>query len=1183
MAPSTYTKSLLRSKNHQLKPVLNSVPLISVATAQINQTTFTYPLAQITVDNASADWLTEVRAGRLFSIGTVPGGRDVAYGCVREDATLSTLLLTDAKNLGDAGYSFNIISPIQDDYYITVYKYRPAYSFRSSIRQGKIYKRWNRVFSTPNPDPIVNMGEWQAQFIDPNTGLATFTFEVSPHVWNSTASVYSWNIDGNTLIGGSLSGTSVTFQAPPGFYEIECTVTQANGRSRKGYRYAWANTKSGTWAPLSYRHRVKISKDVQTRAGRSLTIDISTSSISELFPSQAYLLKEYPTYTTDEAVINESGIIIDTFVGYSLNKDIEITRSRGRYSIDLESPVTIAKFVGTDSQKITEKPAPANWTEVTNVLSNPIGAAWYLIAHHAPYLIDGHDFSFSSSIASLRRRTFSFPTVNTNLGSQLEELGKYFLGNIGSRSNGTTRIVRNPLYFTSDDRNLLETFWTYVIGDFKAPIKRLSQGVPEVSQVYAYGLAFDGGVEGTPYAALAPGRSASQGKSKEDLEAFIVKLGVGQLEVQRVAGHHYALRNPEWSNVLIEVVGNKDFVEPCDLDRWYVFELPEEFDPEGQGLDNRMIPVKVTRSWSDSGSQVKRVSQEFQIETFGQPGIAIPVDRGAANETPTSSWNPGVTDVYSVKARDFEEPIPYFFAASNGYMGRTFTFDRQTVDWYRIEGMSGYVMDGTIDPFSPYFTDPEDSLNGWIVTVNDNTLRIYFLEGLNYLAPPDLTLQSTQTVIGDFFGKVRIKASDTEQDYVICSWRTRQRSYLSRTTNGTSWGSAISIGSPTVPVDTENDDTDIGVDIRGETVIVIATSGSFRDDGKAEFMPYISTDKAGGFSLLGDIPTDYSSIPGSVSLASASRGYLPMVLAVPPTPPTPISLVTFGLGGYADYSVNGAGVTAGLGNPPPAAWTSLSGSPDNSSLALSVEVDLNAEYSLSNFEWEIGFVLEVGIIEDVYIVPFIWLYDENDDIILKKDLDPDYRAPNQTSYFRQVSITAEELKLGGRVFKVLVGGRLFWGFFDGVFPNIHYGWIDNINIEGTMIEKSTQRTLFLLTSLTGTPNWSDLTNTPDDALPFTTYGMSTPDNTRIQLVGSDEDMVELREMTSGSGGSSFSKRGKPSKFRGIKTSASGVCIGFGVYAMSLSVNSGQTYYSRIGNWSSKVGPIGKFDFVMGVF
>jgi hypothetical protein len=72
--------------------------LTIVATAQINQSSFTYPIVQLTVDNTSADWLTEAQVGRMFMIGTAPGLHDVTVGVIRK-TTGSTTLYIDPKSV----------------------------------------------------------------------------------------------------------------------------------------------------------------------------------------------------------------------------------------------------------------------------------------------------------------------------------------------------------------------------------------------------------------------------------------------------------------------------------------------------------------------------------------------------------------------------------------------------------------------------------------------------------------------------------------------------------------------------------------------------------------------------------------------------------------------------------------------------------------------------------------------------------------------------------------------------------------------------------------------------------------------------------------------------------------------------------------------------------------------------
>ncbi len=667
---------------HTVRAILNAVPLVPVATAQINQTTFLYPLDQVTVDNTSANWLTEVVPEMAFSVGTSPGGTDVTWGVVRQAPT-STIFKLDAKSFGDPGYARNIIRPIANDYFITVYKHRPPWGLLSSIKNGVFYKNSDVVFSgqTLSPDPIVRLGKHRRDFVDSGTGLATFTFTADVYAWNKTTSSYLWDVDGGTITVGSPTSQTITVTFPPGFYVVTCTVTDSKGKTRLAYRYVWADLddKTSANAPFSYRHIVKITSDRQDANGRSLNLDIyGDLETNEVYPGQAFFLSVDHRFAG--AALEDSSNLVTSFIGYVPSKSLTLNRKTKVTKILVESPITAAKGVPSAVQLLTETAAPKNWTECGVLLSNPVGAAYYCMNYHAPFLLNAHDLEFDPYLLQLRFKGHEF--TSRDIQSQLGGIAERFLGNIGCRSDGTIRMVRNPMYLTNDERNALPVQWTWLPSDFTNDYEREIIWRPGVGSVYGYAFSYAGGAESVPYASLAPGRVQAQGVGQEQMTGFIVVQANGQTEVNRITGHHFAFVNAATNVLGFDANRNLDVAEPCDIDIWHQSELFARYDPEGVGFSDRAIATSVTRKWSDSGSTRMTPTIEFQVESFGQPGITMPVDRGGANNWQLSNQNPSLVDPFEPAMPDLGLDLPIILAGNrNGVMGRSQSFDEATAQW----------------------------------------------------------------------------------------------------------------------------------------------------------------------------------------------------------------------------------------------------------------------------------------------------------------------------------------------------------------------------------------------------------------------------------------------------------------------------------------------------------------------
>ncbi len=687
MVFSVPDQALMRSRSqtpHTVRAILDAVPLVPVATAQVNQTTYLYPLAQLTVDNVSADWLTKVVPGMGFAIGTSPGGTDVTWGVVRQVPT-ATIFKLDGKSFGDPGYARNIITPIADNYYVTVYKHRPPWGLLSSIRNGIFYKNFDVTFSgqTLSPDPIVRLGKHRRDFVNSITGLATFAFTADVYAWNKTTSSYLWNVDGGTITVGSVSTQSITVTFPPGFYVVTCTVTDSKGKTRTAYRYVWAdsNDKSSANAPFSYRHIIKLGSDRQDANGRSLSFDIyGDLDTNEIYPGQAFLLSVDHKFAG--VSLSDQTNLVTSFMGYVPSKTLKLNRKTKVTSIPIESPITAAKGVPSAVQLLTEVLAPKNWTECGTVLSNPVGAAYYCTNYHAPFLLNAHDLQFDPYLLGLRFKGHEF--TSRDIQSQLGGVAERFRGNIGCRSDGTIRMVRNPMYLTNAERNALPVQWQWNPTDFTNDYERDVIWRLEVGSVYGYAFSHNGAPESVPYASLAPGRTQAQGVGQEQMTPFIVKSADGQTEVNRITGHHFPFVNASTKALGFDANRNLDVAEPCDLDRWHRTELFARYDPEGVGFSDRAIATGVNRKWSDGGSLRMTPTIEFQVESFGQPGITMPVDRGGANNWPQSNQNPTQVDPYEPAMPELGLDLPVVLAGnSNGALGRSQSIDEATVQWER--------------------------------------------------------------------------------------------------------------------------------------------------------------------------------------------------------------------------------------------------------------------------------------------------------------------------------------------------------------------------------------------------------------------------------------------------------------------------------------------------------------------
>jgi hypothetical protein len=1173
----------LRHPHHATRVTLNAVPQVTVASAEINQSAFTYPLAQLTVDNTSADWETEALAGRMVLIGTAPGLADVTYGVVRKTVT-ATVLYLDAKSLGDSGYASDIRQPIQNGHYITVLKYRPPWSIYSSIRNDTFYKAFDEAYVDQGlkPAPLVRMGAHRAARVDPDTGVATFTFDASEsYGWGGAISGYSWNVDGGTITSG-IGTDTITATFPPGFYEVRCTVISATSKVRTGYRYVWANATSGQWAAFSDRYRVNISSDTQDRSGRAITFEFPETLSSELFPGQAFLLTEEATYG-GEALDGDS---VDSYFGYALSVDTERERTRQGITVRTGGPLVVAKEVHTFSQYLEEIAYPRNWTQVSRALSNPVGAAWYAGAYHAPYIVDAHDLDFDTTLLNLRRKIYTMQ--GKTLNGQLDDVAKTFAGVAGARSDGTIRLARNANYMTNDERNALDTVWTWGAGDITGTLETAFTYRPEVNTVLGYAFAYDGTGEGIPLASRAPGWSAGQG-SGEDTLTITVPAANGQAELNRITGHHFANRARRRANFSLSAVGNKDIAEPCDVDKWHTVTLAASYDPLNAGYSTRILPTRVSRTWR--APNVKALSIEFEVETFGQPGVTVPVNRGGANTWYTNQWNPADSDPYEPKQPDVPQAIKDYigvvFAANEaGALGRTSTFTDRLVTWERMSYWGRRVVDVSMNRNSAYFSDPDDDLGLWVLewdstedVLGESTLTAWYVPDANrYAYTP--ALKGTWQVKENMYGNARIIAS-TEADFVVVAWKDRTGVRVSRSTNGgTSWSTGYVGGSVS---DLDNADKDLAIDVRGERVAVIAPDGTQNLDDSYNWFVYHAATKGGAFGVVLN-PTDFTPAHGALSIGASSVAIVGMIDPAPPTPPTALENVTFDNGtyddtGYTSYTVTGSGLNTGVTKfvalSTSTAYSRHTAPDDYTSLAVVCTVDLGADYYFDNMTFETA--QGVGTTRTGIEARFrVEVQDASGATLRVYERAVD--APDQSWTLRSHTVTARQLRMNSepvRYVKVSYIHEYETSTGVGTLDLI----LDNVDISADLVPYETQRHVYTLNLVTETYTQRN----SYQYLPTRTYGIAISrqgeqDVTALVMPESESAPVRL---TSANTGAVWAFGGLLPGYTGARRSGDAL-IAFGYERLGLSPDNGVTIYDRMGNWRAVCGMSGRFVVVTGV-
>ena len=601
---------------------LNTWEKREVASATITQAAFTYPVTDIEVGSASADWEDQL-PGQLVEI--LDGSTLVTTGVLRRFPEAGILPL-DAKAIGDPGRAQRITQVLATGQTVKVYDYFPLWTLFSVIRDGVFYKDYDVAFSSifnQYPHPVVNLGPWRQAFVD-GGGTATLTFSASNSFdWNELSLTYLWELPaaGATLSDGELTDAVIEVEFDPGFYLIRCTIANSEGNARIGVRPIWINEESGSDSPLSERVVLFPTADSQDLKGRRMGFSLyGNIDEDEVMDGGAVFLVD-KGYFGGEPL--EGGNYADNYIGFitGLRRFGDINEVT-RLDIETVSPFIYSSELPCPPQVVQEVlGVPANWTEVSSGLATTSFVTWYVINYHCPSYMTLFDFFRQDD----DRRKRAWNTSSNTMGPQVEEVASTIGAAIGCDSQGNTRILRNPSIEDTDFRDALDEAMEinadHIVKDVEVPLHYR----PSVGEYTLFAFQVDGN-ETQALQSKAGDGAQGQGASKTQGPPFLV---ADQDELNVKAGNLMAAENNPTPEIPLLMNRNMDIFDPLrDYNRWWNLNVPAAYDPRGIGFSGRALAVGVERSWrraGDVGEWVKDIRVTFQPETLGGEGALQPL------------------------------------------------------------------------------------------------------------------------------------------------------------------------------------------------------------------------------------------------------------------------------------------------------------------------------------------------------------------------------------------------------------------------------------------------------------------------------------------------------------------------------------------------------------------------------
>ncbi len=615
----------------------NVFPKVSVGTATLSgtPTNTAYPRGHLTVTGASGGW-TSALPDMLVEIARA--GAVYYRGSVRKVPTSTTLYIAGAQ-YGDTGQAQEIATPFANGDTVTIYSVRIPFAFWSRIdfETEFVLKRWDEtvyyddaptVSKTAYPLPVANLGAWQRGAVDATTGVATLTHSAAGStVWRGSSFTVLWSLpSGAALAGGyALTDEEIEVEYDPGIYIIACTITEVGGstpaRTRTAYRYVWA-IDNETVFDTSEQYAVEVlSSSHLYNEGRVMSFRVTGADLEDVLYTGAPVLMTYQYKYSDDGWETTVSVpeTLQTFVGYIC--EYTTVRSDGEIDyveITVENPLSTLRRVGIAKQLLAVKAQQNRWFKTLAALGHIGYFTYYLIDHHASWVLSLHDFDYSALAAFFRR---SFTADGGDMLSALQRAASFCLGGtIGCTTDGAIILKREPQIEGDTYNGTLEEYWT-IDGDLVED--EVIFGRSPMMGVYDARGGFS--VTGTTrpieaYIGRTNAAAPSQGVRLENIPDHIALTRTDGL--QRT-GNFKAAVNAPTPDITIRFPAAQDVIDPCQP-RLYRVDMPTLDALDTGLLDDRLfVARRVDQQWqaTDVGETIVKTTAVLAPVTRGQAGL----------------------------------------------------------------------------------------------------------------------------------------------------------------------------------------------------------------------------------------------------------------------------------------------------------------------------------------------------------------------------------------------------------------------------------------------------------------------------------------------------------------------------------------------------------------------------------
>lgn len=701
--------------------------------ARVNQSTFTYPITQVTFDTVTTGAYGDIKPWMTIAFSAyADDGADAGRTYARPDSSgvvaTSTVLNVGRSSQGVREGELNL----SDNYYITVWDHHKIWGVAphndmdpdnpTSYRWGS----WAYDADDAFP-PVVNMGPDTLVLVDEDTDTADIDFgQVACYVTNPAASstlTYAWDFgDGTPSTSSSAAPSNVNF--PVGARYVQLTVTDDQGTTNTGYRLVVVADRAH--ADLT---KVAIVNHLQRGDGQEMMVRLLEGrDYSDYIDGAEVLIAQEEYYAGTKGSIgniSDRAHMVGTFYldteshtgegsarGWKRNTRLRLIDAANRL-----------KQLPGFPQVVARDAAPAVWEQMSGAT---IDRYVHFLLHWHSNVLTRHDFVWSGTNTSYPFTQLSSP--GATLWEQANLRTQAIRHLLACDQHGVLRMAKDNIILPTSSQ----------ASGYSLPVSRSSTSTLQLaaadvaairweylyhprghwnwgSAVVASTLDADAVEDLSSVFCVSPGFAPGQGANSQDVGEQLVNATTPQAELNMVEGNRYTARqNAVVGNLVVELTRTGNIgVDPA-IGEWITLPSSMQTTMRGRTIAGRMAQVIEIQWTYDHQKGTRTQSWGLEIEdTAGTPAVGY--------TPPDNTSNPGVIDIPDLPDPPGYPPNPgagltpnasdIGVFASNNYLYRTSTANRTQAaggaDWndnVNIASLTNYptsagLIQAEFDPF----------------------------------------------------------------------------------------------------------------------------------------------------------------------------------------------------------------------------------------------------------------------------------------------------------------------------------------------------------------------------------------------------------------------------------------------------------------------------------------------------